>query len=133
MRAIETSKTRKGNPNLTTAIVAGAEKGEARLDDLDVRTESPSLIFAGSGTTANTLTFLSWAVLQRPGLLSDLEEEVSALREGFSDTDLEALPLLNAVLQETLRLYCAVPGTRPRVVPPAGTTIGGHFIPQGLT
>ncbi|TKA40484.1 hypothetical protein B0A49_14036, partial [Cryomyces minteri] len=58
-RAIETFQIQKGKPNLMATIVARAEMGEARLDDLDVRAESTGLIFAGSGTTANTLIFLS--------------------------------------------------------------------------
>lgn len=99
----------------------------------DVRTESTSLIFAGSGTTANTLTFLSYAVLSRPTLQQALEEEVAQLAEGFTDADLEQLPLLNAVINETLRLFCAVPGSLPRVVPAGGITLGGYFIPEGTT
>ncbi|KAL0254661.1 hypothetical protein SLS55_010141 [Diplodia seriata] len=91
------------------------------------------LIFAGSGTTANTLTFLNYAVLSRPALQQALEEELSTLQEGYSDADLEQLPLLNAIINETLRLYCAVPGSLPRVVPAGGATIGGYFIPEGTT
>ncbi|EOD47985.1 putative cytochrome p450 monooxygenase protein [Neofusicoccum parvum UCRNP2] len=99
----------------------------------DVRTESTSLIFAGSGTTANTLTFLNYAVLSRPALQEALEAEVATLADGFTDADLEQLPLLNGIINETLRLYCAVPGSLPRVVPPGGVTLGGYFIPEGTT
>ena len=91
------------------------------------------MIFAGSGTTANTLTYLVYAVLQRPELHKQIEQEASQLSENFNDADLENLPILNAALQETLRLYCAVPGTLPRVVPQGGATIGGYFIPEGIT
>lgn len=114
-------------------IMAEAEKAGTRVDDMDVHVEATSLIFAGSGTTANTLTFLSYAVLTRPRLQAELEEEVGRLKEGFDDVELEGLPLLNAVINETLRLYCAVPGSLPRVVPQGGATLGGYFIPEGTT
>lgn len=115
------------------AVLAEAAKEKSSLDDLDVRTESTSLIFAGSGTTANTLTYLMWNVLKRPALQKALEDEVQSLCDDFTDTELEQLPLLNATIQETLRLYCAVPGSLPRVSPPGGATLGGYFVPEGVT
>ncbi|GAB7356749.1 hypothetical protein MBLNU459_g7651t1 [Dothideomycetes sp. NU459] len=132
-KAVENAKKGGKDSNLMATIMAEAEKSETRVDDMDVRTESTSLIFAGSGTTANTMTFLSYAVLARPQLQADIEDEVSHLQEGFTDADLERLPLLNAVINETLRLYCAVPGSLPRVVPQSGATLGGYFIPEGTT
>ncbi|KAF4304590.1 cytochrome p450 [Botryosphaeria dothidea] len=132
-KAVENARRGGRDANLMATIMAEAEKGGGRVDDMDVRTESTSLIFAGSGTTANTLTFLSYAVLSRPTLQQALEEEVAQLAEGFTDADLEQLPLLNAVINETLRLFCAVPGSLPRVVPAGGITLGGYFIPEGTT
>ncbi|KAL1305752.1 hypothetical protein AAFC00_007333 [Neodothiora populina] len=132
-RAVENARKGGSDSNLMATIMAEAEKDGAHVDDMDVRTESTSLIFAGSGTTANTMTFLSYAVLSRPHLRKALEEEVGRLDPGFTDTDLETLPLLNAIINETLRLYCAVPGSLPRVVPQGGATLGGHFIPEGTT
>ncbi|KAL1618476.1 putative cytochrome p450 monooxygenase [Diplodia seriata] len=132
-KAVENARAGGRDSNLMATIMAEAEKGGSRVDELDVCTESTSLIFAGSGTTANTLTFLNYAVLSRPALQQALEEELSTLQEGYSDADLEQLPLLNAIINETLRLYCAVPGSLPRVVPAGGATIGGYFIPEGTT
>jgi len=132
-KVVENARKGGSDSNLMATIMAEAEKDGSVVDDLDVRTESTSLIFAGSGTTANTLTFLSYTVLCRPQLQQSLEEEVAGLPEGYRDTDLEALPLLNAVINETLRLYCAVPGSLPRMVPAGGVTLGGHFVPEGTT
>lgn len=132
-KAVENARKGGRDSNLMATIISEAEKSETRVDDMDVRTESTSLIFAGSGTTANTMTFLSYAVLARPALHTALVDEVSHLQKGFSDADLEKLPLLNAVINETLRLYCAVPGSLPRVVPQSGATLGGYFIPEGTT
>lgn len=132
-KAVENAKKLGEKSNLMATIMAEAQKEGSNLDDMDVRTESTSLIFAGSGTTANTLTYLVWCVLSRPSLQKALEEEVSRVSPDASDAELEQLPLLNAVIQETLRLYCAVPGSLPRVAPHGGAQLGGYFIPEGTT
>jgi cytochrome P450 len=121
-RAIENAKSLHDKANIFTTILHEAEKGEGYLTDLDVRIEAGNLIVAGSDTTGVTLTYLTWSVLKRPELRIALEEEVSALGEEIKDADLETLPLLNAVIEETLRLYGAAPGSLPRVVPLGGTT-----------
>jgi len=132
-KAVENAKAHDEESSLMAAVLAEAKKENSTMDDMDVRTESTSLIFAGSGTTANTMTYLIWNVLNRPSLRKALEDEVAPLSDDFTDADLEELPLLNATIQETLRLFCAVPGSLPRVSPPGGATIGGHYIPEGTT
>ncbi|CAJ2511266.1 Uu.00g068910.m01.CDS01 [Anthostomella pinea] len=118
--------------NIFANIMAEAEKGE-RLDDRDVELEAMGLIVAGTDTTAFSLTYLIYAVLSRPRLQQQLEDEVAALPEGYRDADLEALPLLSAVIEETLRLYGAAPGMLPRMVPSGGIDLDGHFLPDGTT
>ncbi|KAM0543145.1 hypothetical protein ACHAPJ_012487 [Fusarium lateritium] len=109
------------------------DEGKGTLRGIDAATEAQGLIIAGSGTTAVTLTYLVWAVLQRPALAKELAAECRELGEHFDDADLDQLQVLNAVISETLRLYGAAPGSLPRIVPPEGTTLGGHYIPPGLT
>lgn len=41
------------------------------------------------------------------------------------------LPYLNACIQEAFRLHPPVSFTAERIVPPAGDTIDGHFVPGG--
>lgn len=122
--------------NLMSTVLEEAEKeggGKAALQDIDVQVEATSLIFAGSGTTANTLAFTLWNIATRPELREKLEIEVKSLLDDFKDADLEALPLLNATINETLRLYAAVPGSLPRVVPAQGATMCGHYLAPGTT
>ncbi|KAL4939190.1 hypothetical protein BDV06DRAFT_225271 [Aspergillus oleicola] len=119
--------------NVFSGMIYAAEKGDDSLTDLDVATEAGNLIVAGSDTTAVTLTYLVWAVLSRPSLKRDLEDELLALGDDYDDAKLETYPLLNAVIKETLRLYGAAPGSLPRSVPEGGATLGGYFIPEGVT
>jgi cytochrome P450 len=122
-----------GSQNLFGNMLAVCDDGEKqRLTDRSIRIEAGNLIVAGSDTTANTLTYNTvWSALKKPDLQRRLEAEVGGLHPGFGDADLEHLPLLNGVIEETLRLYGAAPGSLPRSVPPGGATLGGYFIPQG--
>lgn len=45
--------------------------------------------------------------------------------------DLESLPLFNAFLKETLRLWPTLPGPLERSVPEGGAFICGKFLPAG--
>ncbi|KAL4793708.1 cytochrome P450 [Aspergillus venezuelensis] len=137
-RAVTNAKANSySNRNIFSGMIYASEKsrgtGNESLTDLDVATEAGNLIVAGSDTTAVTLTYLIWSVLSRPSLQRDLEEEASALDADYDDAKLETLPLLNAVIKETLRLYGAAPGSLPRSVPEGGATLGGYFIPEGMT
>ncbi|KAK1985751.1 cytochrome P450 [Colletotrichum cereale] len=118
--------------NLFGNMLAESEADEkSDLTDDHIKTEAGNLIIAGSDTTSMTLTYLVWAVLKKPDLQARLEEEVAGVGDEFNDATLERLPLLNAVIEETLRLYGAAPGNLPRSVPPGGATLGGYFIPGG--
>lgn len=131
-RAIRGSKDRGDSANIFAKIISESEKGAA-LDEKDVVLEATALIVAGSDTTGVSLTYLVWAVLSRPELRNALEQELSRLPENYGDQELEELPLLNAVIDETLRLYGAAPGGLPREVPTEGANITGYFIPGGIT
>jgi len=128
--AVDNMRAEGGNTNIFAGMMKAAEKGE-KLDDIDVQIEAQSLIVAGTDTTSTTLTFLVWAVLLRPDLQREIEEEVRGLPEGFRDSDVERLELLNAVIEETLRLYGAAPGSLPRLVPVGGVFFGDLYLPGG--
>ncbi|KAJ4344904.1 hypothetical protein N0V95_006104 [Ascochyta clinopodiicola] len=133
-RAAEMARSRKGERNIFAKVIEDCEKeGEGHIDDMDVKIEAMNVIIAGTDTSGVTLTYLTWAVLQRPELQAALEAEVAALGEGFTENDLIGLPLLNAVIEETLRLYGAAPSSLPRVVPQGGTNFSNFYIPQGVT
>ncbi|KAF3807810.1 putative sterigmatocystin biosynthesis P450 monooxygenase [Colletotrichum gloeosporioides] len=126
---------RDNKANIFANMLAECDANEkVDLTPQDIRIEANNFIFAGADTTSSTLTYLVWAVLRRPDLQARLEEEVAAVEESLllEDAFLEKLPLLNAVVEETLRLYTALPSNLSRVVPSKGTTLGGYFIPGGF-
>lgn len=128
--AVKNSKAQDfSTSNIFATAVSEAEKGDGTLTDEDIQTEAGNLIVAGSDTTGITLTYLTWCVLKQPSLQKALEEEVNNTDAQLTDSALETLPILNAVIEETLRLYGAAPATLPRLTPPGGATLAGHFIP----
>lgn len=72
-----------------------AESGEA-LDDRQVRDEVMTLFVAGHETTANALTWTWYLLAKHPAVRERLREELQADPQS---------PYLDAVLNETLRLY----------------------------
>lgn len=72
-----------------------------------------------------------WNTCNRPEVKAKLLKELSTLPNDFNYDHLKNLHYLNHVVDETLRLYSAVPAGLPRVVPPEGANMGGYFIPGG--
>jgi cytochrome P450 len=132
-RAIQNMRNSNGNAmNLFGQMLAACENSEkVALTDKDIVEEAGNLIVAGSDTTAVTLTYLVWAVLQQPHLQTRLENEIAQLSDELTKEELETAPVLNSVIDETLRLYGAAPGALPRTVPKQGTVISGYHIPGG--
>ena len=121
-RAIENMRNRNGNAmNLFGQMLAACENNEkVSLTDKDIREEAGNLIVAGSDTTAVTLTYLVWAVLKQPDLQTRLEDEIAHSSDELTKEELENAPILNSVIEETLRLYGAAPGALPRPRAPSG-------------
>ncbi|KAI6168961.1 cytochrome P450 [Pisolithus thermaeus] len=82
-------------------------------DDITViRDEIMNILIAGRDTTASTLTFLVYMLSQHPDVLRRLRAEILS-RVGSSgrptSEDVEEMKYTRAVINETLRLYAAVP------------------------
>ncbi|KAL4972981.1 cytochrome P450 [Aspergillus desertorum] len=99
--------------------------------------EAFTFIDAGVDTTGGTLVTAVYHVLKNPEILWKLRKELDeALRLHADNTDIDPrelgeLPYLNAIVKESHRIWPALPGPLPRVVPPAGINIGSYFIPGG--
>ncbi|KAF5878449.1 putative benzoate 4-monooxygenase cytochrome protein [Botrytis fragariae] len=120
----------ESHPMLLKKLFRSDENG---LSDKDVVDNAMSFIIAGSDTTANTMTYLTWAVCKHPQVRDALVEELRSLPPDFTDQDLRGLTCLNNIIKETLRLYCAAPSALPRIVPAEGVEFLGHRLPGGTT
>ncbi|RDA88395.1 hypothetical protein CP532_5629 [Ophiocordyceps camponoti-leonardi (nom. inval.)] len=106
-------------------------EADEKLPFHEILNEAQSYIVAGSDTTANTLTYLTWSVCRRPDIRAKLVDELRTLPPDFGEAELHALPYLNHVVDETLRLYSAAPSGLPRVVPPGGADLAGYRLDGG--
>ncbi|KAL2827176.1 cytochrome P450 [Aspergillus cavernicola] len=80
-----------------------------------LRDQLVAILLAGRDTTAATLSFCLFELARNPDIVAKLREEISprlglgASAQKPSYTDLKEMKYLNAVLNETMRLYPVVP------------------------
>ncbi|OJD40206.1 cytochrome p450 [Diplodia corticola] len=114
----------------------GAASCELSQQRVQIASEVLDHLAAGFDTSGITLVYLAHELSQRPELQKALRSELRSLSTPILATsapeipsakELDSLPLLQAVLQETLRLHAAIPGMQPRTSP-ADASIGppGH-------
>ncbi|OQE46086.1 hypothetical protein PENCOP_c001G01919 [Penicillium coprophilum] len=114
------------------AHVNSKQSLKARMSEDEIRSNATFLIIAGSETTATTLSGCTFLLLDRPETYRRLVSEIRLRFQSSSEITFASvadLPYLDAVLQESLRMYPATPLGMPRVVPEGGATILGKFVP----
>jgi len=99
---------------------------------LEIASEVLDHLAAGFDTSGITLTYLIHEMSRRADLQASLRKELLTLNPPVSlhsisangspalpsPKSFEVLPLLNAIMDETLRLRAAIPGPEPRITPP---------------
>ena len=122
----------EGGDVMTMLLHATDEDGE-RLGDEQVRDQALTLLFAGHDTTTSTVAFLFYELARHPEWRNRLAAELDEVTGGATPTGeqlFSELPLLDQVVDETLRLYPpAWVGPRRSVV---DFEFGGHRIPAGV-
>jgi hypothetical protein len=93
------------------------------------------LMLAGSETTATLLAGCTFLLQKHPRVCEKLEAEI---RGNFSTNNeitmfsVSHLKYLDAVVEESLRLYPPVPIALNRTTPPQGATICGNWVPGNV-
>lgn len=92
------------------------EQGKQRrkLDRRELQQDCMLMVVAGSDTTSNTMTFCLYELARHPKVVARLREELESLiseplRPQEFDTLRDSAHLLNACINETLRLWPPVP------------------------
>lgn len=117
--------------------------GQAYPRRLEIASDMYDQNAAAHETTGDTLTYVFYELSRRPELQERLREELNTLSPRLTYPDapselptaksVDQLSLLDAILQETMRLYVPVPGGQPRVTPAPSCTLAGHSgIPPGV-
>ncbi|PYR61089.1 MAG: cytochrome P450 [Acidobacteria bacterium] len=92
---------------LSMLLMAQDEEDGSGLSDRQVRDEAMTLILAGHETTANALAWMWYLVSQSLGVETRLHEEIDRVLQGRlpGAADLGALPFVEQVVTESMRLY----------------------------
>lgn len=117
---------------LSVAIESGG------FSDDDLVNQLMTFLAAGHETTASAMSWATYLLCKHPEVQKRLREEIrsslpsiSESEEMITSQDIDKLPYLNAVLNETMRLFPPVPLTLRETVD--DTTVQGHFIPKETT
>ncbi|KAJ3018977.1 hypothetical protein NUW54_g201 [Trametes sanguinea] len=106
---------------------------EADIPLHELETDAIVAIIGGSDNTSITTSLAIFYLLTHPEyyrrLRSEVDEAFPDSMASFQTEELAALPFLNGVINETLRL--ASPYYNPRVIPDGGVSLDGRFIPGG--
>lgn len=136
----------KGSTDLLTKFLQAKDSFPEVVDDRAVLGLTLSMVNAGSGTIATTLTAIIYYSLKTPETMKKLRAELdthfpppqSPVSESFEEwtvafSEAQKLPYLDACIKETFRIHPSLGGQlMERVTPPEGAVIGGEHIPGGI-
>lgn len=128
----------------------GPETFIAKLDRLREQSPEDYAVFrmhdapqanvaAGSDTTSISLTSTMYNIIKKPRIYQKLRDElVQATMQGKADDPItfdqaQALPYLQMVIKEALRMHAATGLPMWRVVQIGGATIADTFFPEGVS
>jgi len=139
-KAPEVSQGKSGRRDFLSRFYEAHQKDPDFITPERVLALTVANMFAGSDTTAITLRALFYNLLRHPDDMQSLMQELWAQKDAGKFTseeglvnwnDVRELPVLSAVVKETLRCHPAAGLTLERIVPAGGVNICGQFIPAG--
>ncbi|KAJ5930554.1 hypothetical protein N7466_006047 [Penicillium verhagenii] len=111
-------------------------KDQPIMTRAEIHSNAMLIIMAGSETTASLLSGCIYYLCKNPICMTELCNEIRS--EFSADEDITAarcapLKYLNAVIEESFRLYPPVATVLLRVVPEGGDTVDGYVVPENTT
>jgi cytochrome P450 len=118
-------------------MVVGDEKTNTEpLPDAIITDELTNFLIAGTDTTGSALSFMFWDLAGLPEWQERLYKEldtVETVNGEFKHDKLINLPVLNSIINESLRYRTNTPSNLPRSVPKGGRVVEGIFLPEGVS
>lgn len=127
----EYRRTLEGREDILSLLVAARDEEGKGLSAQEIMDQLLTIVFAGHETTAVMLAWMFYLLGRNPDCLERLRAEIASV-PGGENADPEALarlPYLEAVCNETLRLYPPVHVIHRRLVKPL--TLLGYDLPVG--
>ena len=126
------SESASGNTDLLSALESARDpRTGTALTPEALLEETKTLFFAGYETASTSLTWALYLIARNPDVARAAQRELDDKLAGRTPTfeDLQALPYIRAILQETMRLYPPVYAL-PRIAV-ADDELGGYRIARG--
>jgi cytochrome P450 len=135
------SKTEKETASANIKDILGIVMAESGVRDKEALTNQSLTILGASHDTVHlTIQGAIWEMVKNPNVQERLRGEVRSYREAVAKSsvdrtmetpDIDDLPYLQAVCEETLRLHHAVPMMLRRSI--GDVLVGGRMFPKGTT
>ena len=119
----------EGRQDILSLLMSAKDEAEKPLSDRELRDELMSLMLAGHETTATSMAWAMYWIHRLPEVKRKLLAEIEALGTSPDPMEIAKLPYLNAVCQETFRIYPVAMLTFPRVALQA-QELYGYEIPR---
>ncbi|KAL4789026.1 cytochrome P450 [Aspergillus venezuelensis] len=135
-RRLKNASTARGD--LWDSVLADKldRDGELPMSHEEMVSNASAIVLAGSETSATLLSGCIWLLLTNRKYLLQLTEHVRSRFTKAAEIDLQTVTQiegLQAVLDESLRLYPPVPMQSNRIVPQQGAQIAGKWVPGGVS
>lgn len=132
------TKLGKSREDIFSHLLGEDSETGTKFTPQQLRANALLLIVAGSDTTSTVLSNLFRELALRPDLQQRVYDEVHEAAQAAGPDRLncentKGLPYLQAVIDETLRLWNPVPSGPQTQTGPEGATIAGRFIPPNTT
>jgi len=124
-------RLQEGQPDKATSDILGSVIADGTMDEATLISLTNQIVIAGADTVSHALTGAIYFLCTNPACLAKLQDEI----RGFGGYDeltgsrLGSLKYLNAVLEETMRVFPPIAFGLPRMCP--GDIVDGHFVPAG--
>uniref|UniRef100_A0A8H7K5B4 Cytochrome P450 n=1 Tax=Bionectria ochroleuca TaxID=29856 RepID=A0A8H7K5B4_BIOOC len=123
----ERRKNEPDQPDIFSWLLNNYDQGKkTRKDDWNLHGDAQLIVIAGSDSVAATLTHIFYELAYDANLTKILQDAFDAL-PSLENSNLINVELLDAVINETLRLHPPVPSGTQRVTPPGGLRIGSRL------
>ncbi|MEQ8999180.1 MAG: cytochrome P450 [Coleofasciculus sp. B1-GNL1-01] len=115
--------------DILSLMMSARDEGGEAMSDVELRDELITLLVAGHETTATSLAWAFYWIHYLPEVRQKLLQELDSLGGNSDPNTIFRLPYLNAVCQETLRIYPVTLFAFPRVVKSSLQIMGYQFEP----
>lgn len=119
------------NPDLLGMLLAARDENGNAMSDKQIRDEVVTFLMAGHETTANALAWTLYLLERHRDVEHSMRAEIVNTLGGrpAEPADLEAMPILSSVIQESMRMYPPVPAIERKAV--EADKFGDVEIPAG--